>query len=321
MTSDPRNLSPLEDGLDLARAKVAHHVIPSVLRDTPQFEDPLLSTALGRPVTVKIETLNPLRCFKGRGVSFALRDVAPGEQVVCASSGNFGQAVAWVGASRGAEVRVFVPAGANPAKTARMTAFGAEVVPVDGGLREARRAADAASTHGGRLIIDGVDPGVAEGAATIAEEITRSSDFDVLVAPIGDGSLITGLALWIRAHSPRTRIVGVSPASATSMFESWKTGRVVRVDPTTTFAEGLAIPQPHPVALRRVSRLVDDVVLVTDDDLRRGMDLIARHLSIMAEPAGAAGVAAIATGAIPDGSVATLVTGANPRTPDTRAHR
>ncbi|KAB8168837.1 pyridoxal-phosphate dependent enzyme [Streptomyces sp. 3MP-14] len=299
--------------LRLSQVLRARTVIPACFLDTPQYEDDLLNAALGRRVTVKLETANPIRSFKGRGVGFALGEVPAGETVVCASSGNFGQAVAYIGRSRGLKVVVYAPAPVNPVKRARMTAFGAQVIEVDEGTGDAGAAASAAAEErGAHLIVDGVPPEIAEGAATMAEELTRAGTFDTLVAPIGDGSLISGLALWMRGHAPHTRIVGVNPAEAPAMLRSWQAGEPVTARPTSGFAEGIAIPRPHPESVERVRALVDDIVLVDERELRDAMGLVARQLSVLAEPAGAAGIAAIAAGRVAGERVATVVTGANP---------
>ncbi|RMI43615.1 threonine ammonia-lyase [Streptomyces triticirhizae] len=305
--------------LRLSRVLRARTVIPACFLDTPQYEDDLLNAALGRRVTVKLETANPIRSFKGRGVGFALGEIPAGETVVCASSGNFGQAVAYIGRSRGLNVVVYAPAPVNPVKRARMEAFGAQVVEVGEGTGDAGHTGDAgaaasaaAEERGAHLIVDGVPPAIAEGAATMAEELTRAGTFDALVAPIGDGSLISGLALWMRGHAPGTRVIGVNPAEAPAMLRSWRAGEPVTARPTSGFAEGIAIPRPHPESVERVRALVDDIVLVDERELRDGMGLVARHLSVLAEPAGAAGIAAIAAGRVDGERVATVVTGANP---------
>lgn len=299
--------------LALGHVTAARNDIPSMFLNSPQYETELLNSALGCRVTVKLETANPLRCFKGRGVSYALRGVTTGDRVVCASSGNFGQAVAFVGRARGASVTVYAPAPINPVKRMRMISFGADVVEISGGAHQARCAAAAAAANdNAMLLIDGVQPAIAEGAATIAEELTREPAFDSIVAPIGDGSLIAGLALWFRAHSPATRIIGVNPAAAPAMHHSWRAGEPVSVMPESTFGEGITIPRPHPESLARVVRLVDDIVLVRDDELRQGMRLVADHLSTLVEPAGAAGIAAILAGRVAGERVTTVITGANP---------
>jgi threonine dehydratase len=115
---------------DLVVLKVAEAraVIPPVFLDTPQYEDELLNRTLGRRVLMKLEFCNPIRSFKGRGVGFALSHLLVGSTVVCSSSGNFGQAVAYVGRSRGLRVRVYTASTVNPVKRARMQALGAVVV-------------------------------------------------------------------------------------------------------------------------------------------------------------------------------------------------
>ncbi|GAB2636632.1 pyridoxal-phosphate dependent enzyme [Nocardia goodfellowii] len=312
MSISPPQRNSHTDALSLDRAYQAREVIPREFLDTPQFEDQLLNSALGGRVIVKVESLNPLRSFKGRGVSFALRDLSPGEIVVCSSSGNFGQAVAYVGAIRNASVRIFVPSGVNPVKRERMCGFGAHVIDVDGGLQDARRAAhEEAIATGARLVVDGIDPGIAEGAATIAEELGHAGAFDALIAPIGDGSLISGIALWARHHWPSTRIIGVNAAAARAVHDSWRTGQPVTIEPTSTFAEGITIPRPHRESLERIHHAVDDIVLVSDEDIRAGMRLIETHLSLMVEPAGAAAIAAVLTGRAKGDRVATILTGSN----------
>jgi threonine dehydratase len=159
--------------------------------------------------------------------------------------------------------------------------------------------------------VDGIDPGIAEGAATIAEELGREGRFDALVAPIGDGSLITGLALWVRQHSPSTRIIGVNAAAARAVHDSWRAGHPVTVDPVSTFAEGITIARPHRESLKRIRHAVDDIVLVSDEELRAGMRLVETHLSLMVEPAGAAAIAAVATGRARGDRIATILTGSN----------
>ncbi|TWS21512.1 pyridoxal-phosphate dependent enzyme [Tsukamurella asaccharolytica] len=313
MPIEPAN-AELPAGLDLSVAHTDEAIrhIPQEFRNSPQYEERLLNRDLGQRVTVKIETMNPLRSFKGRGVSFALRDLTAGDHVVCASSGNFGQAVAYAAESSRARATVFAPRGLNPVKLARIRAFGGEVVEVDGGLSSARRRArEALERDGARLIVDGVDPAIAEGAGTIAMELDRSGPFDAVIVPVGDGSLISGIAVWMRAHSPETKVIGINPAGAPAMYRSRLQGEPVEVPLGTTFAEGIAIPKPHKAALARILRLVDDIVLVTDDEIRGAMNLVAERLAQNVEPAGAAGIAAIASGRVRGERLATIITGAN----------
>jgi threonine dehydratase len=299
--------------LDIANVGEARRVIDPCFLDTPQYEEGALSAAIGRRTLVKVETANPVRSFKGRGVSFALRDMPHGTTVVCASSGNFGMAVAYVGRARGLRVRVFATENANTWKIARIEGLGATVVRVGPDLAAARAAAEAdAARHRVHLITDGTAPALAEGAATIGQEILRSGPQDTIVVPVGDGSLISGIGLWVRAHAPGTAIIGVNPTEAPTMRDSVRIGRPATAKVGTPFAEGISIPRPHSESLRRVRRVVDEIVVVSDDRLLGAMRLAARHLSVLVEPAGAAGLAAIAAGLVPGERVATVVTGANP---------
>ncbi|GGT83718.1 threonine ammonia-lyase [Actinomadura citrea] len=306
--------------LEVARIEKALRVIDPVFLNTPQYLDEQLCRALGgRAVTVKLETANPVRSFKGRGADLMLSTMAPGTPVVCASSGNFGQAVAYAGRARGMPVEVFVPETVNPAKRERMETFGARVVTAGADGSSARRAAAAhAESHPDRIHLqDGLQAAIAEGAGTIGVELTRgapgASGFDAVVLPVGDGALINGVARWMKQHAPGTRIVGVNAEGAPSMLESLRAGRAVRLDRARTFADGIAVCGPLEASVRRARALVDEIVLVSDEAIAAAMELAARTLGIVLEPAGAAGLAAIAEGVVAGDRSATVLTGANPR--------
>jgi threonine dehydratase len=298
--------------LSLARIEEAARVIDPVFRNSPQFEEAELTAALGRRVLVKVETVNPVRSFKGRGADFKARFLDPRQEVVCASAGNFGQAVAYAGCRRGVAVTVFVPVDINPAKLARMKAFGAEVrvIGADGDEAKlhARRHAEAAP---GRLFLeDGEDPAISEGAGTIGKELLEAGAIDAVVVPVGDGALIAGIALWLKAHSKATRIIGVAAAGAPAMVESWRAGKVASVR-TETIADGLAVRTPIARSVERLRVLVDDMLLVDDASLLSAMRTAARTLGLILEPSGAAGLAAIAAHKIPGERLATILTGGN----------
>lgn len=301
--------------LELARIEKAAHVVDPVFLDTPQYVDEALSRALGRTVTVKVETLNPIRSFKGRGADFVLSDLEPGTRVLCASTGNFGQAIAYAGRARGMRVEVFVPDEVNPEKRARMEALGAHITLAGADNTAIREAAIAyAAEHPDVVFVrDGHEPAVAEGAGTIGVELTRAGEFDAIVLPIGDGALVTGVARWVKAHAPSTTIVGVNATGAPAMERSLRAGRPVTLDSADTFADGMSIRTPLEESLRRVVELVDDIVLVDDDVIADAMALAAQTVGVLLEPAGAAGIAAIAQGLVPGDRLATVLTGANPR--------
>ena len=183
----------------------------------------------------------------------------------------------------------------------------------------------AAATHAQRHpdrvhLQDGRQVAIAEGAGTIGVELTRTAPggmggpgFDAVVLPVGDGALINGVACWMKEHAPGTRIVGVNAEGAPSMSASLRVGRAVRLARARTFADGIAVCRPLEASVRRAGALVDEMVLVTDEAMLAAMELAARTLGIVLEPAGAAGLAAIAQGLVGGDRLATVLTGANPR--------
>jgi threonine dehydratase len=292
--------------LDLTSIEEATRIVDPVFRDSPQFVCEQLCAVLGRNVLIKIETANPLGSFKGRGADFLVRSLPPGSTVVCASSGNFGVALAYAARAQGIDVHVYVSPGINPARRARMESLGAAVCVADSDAAQAARAYAAA--HPGCVLANN-HPAVAEGAGTIGVELLRAGGLDAVVLPVSDGALITGVGRWIKACSPATQVIGVCPAAAPAVAHSWRAGRVVRAEPVYTIADGLAMAEPAPEAVRRMREVVDDMVLVTDSALLDGMRLAARTLGVLVEPSAAAGLAAIACHDLPGTTLATVLTG------------
>jgi threonine dehydratase len=301
--------------LSIARIEEAARTIDAVFLDTPQYADEQLNAALGRNVVVKVETANPLRSFKGRGADFFMGRLERGPTVVCSSTGNFGQAMAYAGRRRGIAVEVFVPENVNPVKLARMQSFGARVTAVgaDSAAAEAAARDRVAATGGCVYVEDGREPAIAEGAGTIGVELLRAGPFDTIVLPVGDGALITGVACWIKNHAPETRVVGVCASGAPSMVMSWRAGKPVSTERSDTIAEGIEVRVPVPESVARLVALVDDMVLVDDSDLLQAMQLSARTLGLLLEPSGAAGLAAIQVHDLPGDRLATVLTGSNLR--------
>jgi threonine dehydratase len=299
--------------LSLANIERAASVIDPIFRDSPQFIDEQLCAALGRRTIVKVETANPIRSFKGRGTDFLIRGLASKQKVVCASAGNFGQAVAYAGRTRGIAAEVFVSADANPMKIERMRSLGA-VVSVGGADFDAAK--ELARKYAARqpecvFIEDGEDPAISEGAGTIGVELLKMRGIDTIVVPVGDGALITGVAMWIKEHSPQTKIVGVCASGAAAMLESWRAGKAVSTATADTIADGIAVRVPIAKSVERMRHLVDEIVLVDDPQMLDAMRLAASTLGLLLEPAGAAGLTAIRAHTLPGDQLATILTGSN----------
>jgi threonine dehydratase len=306
-----------ENLTDLSPARIAaaaDRIDPAFLH-TPQFVDEALSDALQREVVVKNETLTPIGSFKGRGTWLLAEQLDPARTWVCATAGNFGQGLAYAARARGANVEAFVSAEVPAAKIVGMRALSARVHVVAQPERAARE--HAAATGDRLLVVDGLRPEIAEGAGTIGVELDQAGPFDVAVVQIGDGALISGVACWLKAARPNTRIIGVCTSGAPAMALSFAAGRAVATPDANTIAAALAITEPIPESLERVIALVDDVVLVDDNDLRASQRLIQQLLNLQVEPAGAAGVAALARHgtALGPGRAAVLLTGAGANEP------
>ena len=298
--------------LKLENIELAARTIDSVFLNTPQFADDQLSAALGRRTIVKVETANPIRSFKGRGADFLLRTFDRKQTIVCASAGNFGQAVAYAGRARGIAVEVFVPIDANPLKIARMRSFGATVTSIGTDFDDSKQyARERAKQANSVFVEDGHEPAICEGAGTIGVELLKVGTLDVVLVPLGDGALITGIGLWVKEHSPHTKIIGVCAENTPAMLASWRAGKAVITEITDTIADGIAVRVPVEESVKRMKTLVDDIVLISDAQMLDAMRLAASTLGLLLEPSGAAGLAAIRAHSIDGDQIATILTGSN----------
>jgi threonine dehydratase len=251
-------------------------------------------------LTLKLETANPIRSFKGRGAgnlvaSRAADGSLKGRRLVGASAGNWGQALAYACRSLGLPLTLFAATTANPLKVARMKALGAEMVLTGHDFDAAKEAGEAhARATGGLWVADGLDPEAAEGAATIALELLSGPDRpDVLAVPLGNGALLTGVARWAKAAHPGIEVIGVQATGADAMEKSWRSGTLLFPPSVATIADGIGVRVPIKEAVDDMNGIVDDVLLVEDTDIIAAMRLLFRSAGLLAEPSGAAGVAAI----------------------------
>jgi threonine dehydratase len=310
--------------LESAAIRGALATIDPVFRDGPQYVHDGLSARLGVAVIVKVETINPIRSFKGRGTSVAVRALAAAgaigadQAVVCASAGNFGQGVAYAARGLGIPALVFTSRKANRGKVVRMRALGAEVVEVGEDFDEARAASEAAVAAGaGQLLVDGDDPRIAAGAATLALEVTDAVEAGALPSPavvsvpVGNGSLINGVGSWLRFAAPGCRVVGVQAEGAAAMTLSWRAGRPIDTPTVTTYADGIASRIAIPAAVELMVGRVDEMRIVSDEAIRAAQAELSAELGITVEGAAAASWAGLLAGPRPDGPAIVIVTGSN----------
>jgi len=206
--------------ISIDRIRQAAGIIDPAFKDTPQFVAESLGERLGVTVVLKVECVNPIRSFKGRGTEYLLHRIGHQPRgLVCASAGNFGQGMAYAARKRAQSLTVFAGVGANPLKLSRMRSLGAEVVLSGADFDAAKAAAKEHARESGALYVeDGLLPEIAEGAGTIAYELGRLDEpLDAIFVPLGNGSLINGVGTWFKHESPSTRVVGVCAEEAPSM--------------------------------------------------------------------------------------------------------
>ncbi len=279
-----------------------------------------LSRFTGGEVYLKLESELPTGSFKPRGALYALtvnlsrREVS---EVVASSTGNHGAAVAYAAKLLGVKATIFLPSNPNPVKRARIAELGATIV--EKGLPDLaaafQRASEYAEVAGVYFLNDATDPDVPFGPATIACEILDAlPSVDTIYVPMGDTALIRGLASAAKQISPDVRIIGVQADQAPSYYLSWKERRVVSTETCDTIADGLATRSPDEQNVSEILRLVDDVRLVSEEQMLSAIWHLLVEEHVVAEPAGAAATAALMhSGQKAGRNVVALVTGANTR--------
>jgi threonine dehydratase len=294
-------IDPLPDHrIRLASIIRAPELIDPVFLNSPQYDCEPLSAELGCALTLKVETINPIRSFKGRGAGVLIAGLPAGQSsarqpIVGASAGNWGQALAYCCRAARWPLILYASTNANPMKIERMRALGAEVRLEGEDFDAAKQHAGAFAAHSGlRMVADGQDVEASEGAGTMAVELLAGGQtYDAIVVPLGNGAMLTGIARWFKAASPATRVYGVSAKGADAMEKSWRSGGIVRPAAIHTIADGIGVRVPIPDAVADMQGTVDDVLLVDDATIIAAMRLIFARAGLLAEPSGAAGVAAV----------------------------
>jgi threonine dehydratase len=297
----------------------ARELLSRYFRPTRLLSAESLSRRSGARVYLKIESDLPTGSFKPRGATYALLSTAaqrPVPGVVAASTGNHGAAVAY--AARIAKVRatIFLPENPNPVKRAGIVALGAKVIERGdmGGSATSEGAAEFARDHGHYFLDDASDPLVPAATATIAAEIFHEiPEPDVVFVPMGDTALIRGIAAEAKRRLPGVRIIGVQAEQAPAYVRSWQQGRVVIPDECDTIADGLASLRPLEANVIAIRELVDEVRLVSEQELLDAIRILLLDEHVVAEASGAAATAAFLQdpSAYANANVVLSVTGAN----------
>ncbi|MFD0559510.1 threonine dehydratase [Stackebrandtia endophytica] len=256
---------------------------------------PLIPAGWAGRLWLKPENLQPVGAFKIRGAANAvahLTDSAVG--VLTHSSGNHGRALGYVAASLGIPCVIVVPDAAPKVKIDAMRATGAEIVIVPGAERESTAAA-LLTERGMQLVPPYDDPDVIAGQGTVGLEILADApDVDTVVIPVGGGGLASGVSTVVKALSPRTRVIGVEPELAADAADSLRQRHRVVWSPAATYrtiADGARTALSE-LTFAHIDAHVDEIVTISDDEIRAAVGLLARRSHLVAEPTGAMTTAA-----------------------------
>lgn len=311
--------APLPTIADLfaAQARLRPYLAPTPLRASAW-----LGERAGGPAFLKLESLNLTHSFKIRGAFNALLRLVEAHPVpatrpvvVTASAGNHGRAMACAADPLGVRVIIFTPSTAPRTKRDAIRRHGAELHDDTPSYDEAERAARAyAAAHDGLFISPYNHPDVIAGAGTVGLEIVEACpDVGAVFVPLGGGGLASGVGLALRAAAPRARVVGVEAAASTPFTTGLARGRITTIEAGPTLAEGLAGNlEPGAITFPLVQRVVDQVVVVSEDALRAAMRGMAAAEHLIIEGSAAVAVAAMAGGHTrSEGPAVAVVTGAN----------
>jgi threonine dehydratase len=276
----------------------ARRIIAQHLQPTPLLHAEKLSERIGVTTYVKCENLLPIGAFKVRGGVYLMSRLSPAERargVVGASTGNHGQSMAWAARAFGAKATVFVPEGANPLKVASMERLGAHVVAQGADFDEAFEGArEFSERQGAHFIHSANEPDLIAGVATATLEMLEAQpDIEAIFVPIGGGSGLCGATLVAKALNPEIQVIGVQAEGAPAVYESWRDRELKRLDRADTFAEGVATRNAFELPAAMLWDHVDEIMLVSDSDLRRSILTLLETTAMLAEGAGAASLAGL----------------------------
>jgi threonine dehydratase len=295
----------------------AHAASAPLVVHTPVLSAGSISAACGGRVVVKAENLQRTGSFKLRGALNKLRSLDPSVTgVVAGSAGNHAQSVAFAARVFGLTCEVFMPVGAAVSKVAAVRAFGASVTQSCESVDECvAMARERAASPGLAFVHPFDDEVVVCGQAGVGAELVGDlPDLGMVIVPVGGGGLASGVALAVRSVRPDVRVIGVQAAACAPFADSLAAGHPVEAGPAATIADGIAIKRPGELTLGLLTRLLDDMVVVDEAWIAEAMVLLLERAKMVVEGAGAVGVAALLSGAVPpasDGVTAVVLSGGN----------
>ena len=296
----------------------ARERIRPIARVTPLVD---VSTSAGRPLWLKCESLQPSGAFKIRGAYNMVAQLSEEQRrrgVITYSSGNHGQAMALAARTLGAPAVVVMPTSAPAVKVDGARAFGAEIILEGTTSAERKARAEAEAAARGLTIVPPFDhEWIIAGQGTIGLEILEQRpDVAAIVVPVGGGGLLSGIAAAVKQLQPHVRVIGVEPSGAAAMKASLEKGEPVTLPSTHSIADGLMPVRPGDLTFAHTQAYVDAIVTVSDEAIADAVRWTYLEAKVVAEPSGAATVAAVRTGVVHaavsiDGPVVAIVSGGN----------
>lgn len=301
-------------GLDQIKQAAARLLGVAAL--TPLERSRVLTERSGGPIFLKCENLQRTGAFKIRGAYNCIAQLSDEDRargVVAASAGNHAQGVALGASLLGVRSTVFMPEGAALPKVEATARYGAQVVLEGSIYDEAFAAAEAHAEQAGAVMVHPFDhPDVIAGQGTVGLEIIEQlADVATIVVPVGGGGLISGVAAAAKSHNPSIRVIGVEPVGAAGVALALESGKVEQLPTLSTVADGLAAQQAGELCLAHVQKYVDELVMVTDEEIGQALLLAVERGKLLVEPAGAAGLAAIMGGLDITYPAAVIISGGN----------
>jgi threonine dehydratase len=290
----------------LARVREADRRIRPLAKRTPVFTSRTFNAAAGVEVWFKAENLQKGGAFKIRGAAnlvFSLSDAERARGLVAFSSGNHAQAVALAAREAGARCTIVMPTDAPRSKMEATRGYGAAIVTYDR-RKEDREALAAALVRetGAELVPPFDHPRIIAGQGTAALELLEECpQLDALIAPIGGGGLLAGCAVAAKGLNPAIRVLGAEPEQANDTFLSLAKGERVTIAPPDTIADGLRPPAPGQLTFPILQRHVEQVLLVSEAEIRAAVKFLLLRLKLLVEPSGAVPAAAALFGKLPPG--------------------
>ncbi|MEV7393965.1 threonine/serine dehydratase [Streptomyces sp. NPDC091215] len=293
---------------------------------TPMLSSAAFDSLVGRTVWIKDETKQHTGSFKFRGAYYALATATSDQRAagfITGSSGNHAQALALAALRHDTTATVVIPSDAPASKCVALDALGAQIITYDRHRDHRDALVQKIAHHTGRSVIPSSNHhGVIAGAGTVVWEMTQEvPDLVALFVPIGGGGLAAGSVLAALGHNPQLRVIGVEPAIANDTHRSLRAGRLTRIPPSDTIADGLRHSEPARLPFEIIKPLIHDVVTVPEAAIADAMAYLWRHYSTTAEPSGAVALAGLlqAAGRLPDGPVGVVASGGNVDWPNYRA--